>query len=86
MKFPGCILMIVTFAVLAFFFMYIPDIRRLRIGKVNDKKNTAKDLLLCGIITHIAAKINCVAAAPAPLDLRTLSPASQLFPLLHNYY
>lgn len=51
MKFPGCILMIFTFLVLAFFFMYIPDIRSLRLVKHDEKKNTARDLFLCGIIT-----------------------------------
>ena len=51
MKLPGCNLMIFTFLVLAFFFMYIPDIRSLRIVKHGERKNTARDVILCGIIT-----------------------------------
>ena len=66
MKLPGCILMILTFAVLAFFFMYIPDIRSLRTAKIKEKNNTAKDLLLCGIIT-------IAYAVTAFLNLGTLS-------------
>ena len=51
MKFPGCILMILTFAVLAFFFMYLPDIRTFRTPKAIENNRTAKDALLCGLIT-----------------------------------
>ncbi len=58
--------MILTFAVLAFFFMYIPDIRSLRTAKIKEKNNTAKDLLLCGIIT-------IAYAVTAFLNLGTLS-------------
>ena len=47
--------MLFTFAVLVFFFMYIPDMRSLRIGKENEKNNAAKDVLLCGIITLVYA-------------------------------
>ncbi|MBQ6372586.1 MAG: glycosyltransferase family 39 protein [Oscillospiraceae bacterium] len=57
MKLPGCIIMIFTFTVLAFFFMYIPDIRLLGIVKHEHKKNTARDLILCGIITLIYSAV-----------------------------
>ena len=51
MKFPAVILMGLTFATLVFFFMFIPDVRNFRITKADEKNKTAKDILLCGIIT-----------------------------------
>ena len=36
MKFPAVILMGLTFATLVFFFMFIPDVRNLRVTKADE--------------------------------------------------
>lgn len=57
MKFPAVILMGLTFATLVFFFMFIPDVRTFCVTKSDEKNKTAKDVLLCGIITLVYAAV-----------------------------
>ncbi|MBR0351593.1 MAG: glycosyltransferase family 39 protein [Oscillospiraceae bacterium] len=51
MKFPAVILLGLSFAVLVFFFLFIPDLRTAHEPKLHEKNKAAKELLLCGIIT-----------------------------------